>query len=71
MPIFLSLVFEGVGIDLSKPTTLMCNSGMGACSLLMAAHICGCQDVKVYMVSISHFQTVETAGVQVPQILTM
>ena len=43
-------VYTDAGIDLSKPLIGMCNSGMSSCSLVLAAHLCGCPDVAVYHV---------------------
>jgi 3-mercaptopyruvate sulfurtransferase SseA len=50
---FFLLVFKDAGIDLSKPITSMCNSGMSSCSLALAADLCGCPDVGVFFVSTS------------------
>ncbi|XP_013420773.1 thiosulfate sulfurtransferase [Lingula anatina] len=37
------------GTKLDQPLVASCNTGMTACSLLMAAHICGMNDLAVYM----------------------
>ena len=49
--IFFVLVFSDAGVDLSKPVICMCSGGMSSCSLLLAAHLCGCPDTALYLVS--------------------
>lgn len=44
----LKKVYIDAGIDLSKPLIGMGNSGMSSCSLVLAAHLCGCPEVAVY-----------------------
>ncbi|KAJ7388901.1 hypothetical protein OS493_035048 [Desmophyllum pertusum] len=44
----LKKVYADVGIDLSKPVITMCGSGMSSCTLVLAAHVCGCPDVALY-----------------------
>ena len=48
------LVFKDAGIDLSKPVTAMCYSGMSSSALALAADVCGCSDVSVFFVSMDH-----------------
>lgn len=45
----LKKVYANAGIDLSKPVICMCFSGMSSCSLLLAAHLCGCSDTALYL----------------------
>lgn len=48
-------VYADVGIDLSKPVITMCGSGMSSCTLVLAAHVCGCPDVALYPVRLNDF----------------
>lgn len=41
-------VFENSGIDLNKPLIASCGSGVTACCIVLAAHLCGKDDVAVY-----------------------
>ncbi|KAL5019335.1 hypothetical protein ScPMuIL_005057 [Solemya velum] len=41
-------LFEGAGVDLERPIVVSCGSGVTACCLALAAHICGLRDVPVY-----------------------
>ncbi|KAL5008664.1 hypothetical protein ScPMuIL_014245 [Solemya velum] len=41
-------LFDEAGIDMAKPLTAMCQTGMTACGLAAAAHILGKTDVPVY-----------------------
>jgi len=44
----LSAAFAGAGIDLTKPVTTTCGSGVTACVLLFAMHLLGKEDAKLY-----------------------
>jgi thiosulfate/3-mercaptopyruvate sulfurtransferase len=44
----LSTAFAGAGIDLTKPVTTTCGSGVTACVLLFAMHLLGKEDAKLY-----------------------
>lgn len=44
----LSAAFAGAGIDLAKPVTTTCGSGVTACVLLFAMHLLGKEDAKLY-----------------------
>jgi len=44
----LRAVFEGAGVDLSKPIITSCGSGMTACVLIFALHLLGKDDVALY-----------------------
>jgi len=41
-------VFEGAGVDLSRPIITSCGSGMTACVLIFALHLIGKDDVALY-----------------------
>jgi len=42
-------VFDGAGVDLTKPLVATCMTGMTACAVAGAAHVLG-RDVPVYYV---------------------
>lgn len=44
----LTAAFEAAGIDLSRPVTTSCGSGMTACALTFALHRIGKEDVALY-----------------------
>ena len=44
----LTKLFEDVGIDLKKPLITSCGSGITACMVALAAHLCGKRDTMVY-----------------------
>lgn len=44
----LKKVFSDAGVDLSQPLTVSCGSGISACCLVLAAHLCGKGDTCVY-----------------------
>ncbi|XP_052816505.1 3-mercaptopyruvate sulfurtransferase-like [Mya arenaria] len=44
----LEKMFDGAGVDLSRSLTASCGSGVSACVLAFAAHLCGKEDVSVY-----------------------
>lgn len=44
----LRTLFEGAGIDLERPITTSCGSGVTACALAFALHRLGKEDVSVY-----------------------
>ncbi|XP_029204374.2 thiosulfate sulfurtransferase-like [Acropora millepora] len=52
----LKKVFSDAGVDLSKPVICMCFGGMSSCSLLLAAHLCGCPDTALYLGSFSEWK---------------
>lgn len=41
--------FSSAGIDVSKPITTYCFSGMSSCSVLLAANLCGNMDASLYL----------------------
>ena len=47
-PVQLKELFEEKGVDLSKSFTSTCGSGVTACIIAFAAHLCGNKDVSVY-----------------------
>jgi len=40
--------FDGAGIDLSKPVTTSCGSGVTACAVALGAYLLGKEDVAIY-----------------------
>ncbi|ESP04642.1 hypothetical protein LOTGIDRAFT_237288 [Lottia gigantea] len=44
----LKKLFNDAGVDLNKPITASCGSGISACTIALAAYICGKKDVAVY-----------------------
>ena len=40
--------FDGAGVDLTAPMTTTCGSGVTACTVALAAHLLGKQDVAIY-----------------------
>eukprot|EP00058_Branchiostoma_floridae_P010042 XP_002595530.1 hypothetical protein BRAFLDRAFT_103518 [Branchiostoma floridae] len=42
------VVYDGSGADLSGPMVATCGSGMTACGLVLAAYLCGKEDVPVF-----------------------
>uniref|UniRef100_A0A3B3RZU2 Sulfurtransferase n=1 Tax=Paramormyrops kingsleyae TaxID=1676925 RepID=A0A3B3RZU2_9TELE len=41
-------MFRGAGVDLTKPLCVSCGSGVTACHVALAAHLCGHPGVSVY-----------------------
>lgn len=41
-------LFSGAGVDLSRPLTTTCGSGVSACTLALGAHLLGKSDVAIY-----------------------
>ncbi|KAF5886102.1 3-mercaptopyruvate sulfurtransferase-like [Clarias magur] len=44
----LTEIFRNAGVDLQKPFWVSCGSGVTACHIILAAHLCGHQDVSLY-----------------------
>ena len=44
----LAAAFSAIGVDMSRPITTTCGSGISATVLALALHICGHQDTAVY-----------------------
>lgn len=47
-PTELRALFEAAGVDWQKPVIASCGSGVTACILMLALHLCGKKDVAVY-----------------------
>ncbi|XP_050393081.1 3-mercaptopyruvate sulfurtransferase [Patella vulgata] len=47
-PAELKKLFDEVNVDLQKPIVASCGSGISACSIALAAYLCGKDDVAVY-----------------------
>lgn len=41
-------IFREKGVELSKPLTVSCGSGLSACCIALAAHMCGKEDTCIY-----------------------
>ncbi|XP_070580249.1 3-mercaptopyruvate sulfurtransferase-like [Ptychodera flava] len=44
----LSKIFKDKGIDINKPVTATCGSGVSACCLILAAHLCGNDEMDLF-----------------------
>ncbi|XP_077980540.1 3-mercaptopyruvate sulfurtransferase-like [Glandiceps talaboti] len=64
----LKSLFEENGIHLNKPLTATCGSGVSACCLVLAAHLCGKDDVSVFDGAwVEYFHTAKPENVHVKE----
>jgi thiosulfate/3-mercaptopyruvate sulfurtransferase len=47
-PAALKAAFDAAGVDLSKPITTSCGSGVTACTVALGAYLLGKRDVAIY-----------------------